>query len=692
MAVVLDGMDISGQFDPVPSRPDYSYAKVSVSSGNHTLQSDEGLIAYVYGYGQNESFGYPTGAGLTNLNLNIRVFQADGSTIPVDSICHRTEVWFKPETEFDFTEFHWDFGDGTILVTHSPDSVPHTYAREGRYIVELSAFTGADGCISGAGQTSVKVVRVNNPKVRLTGPRSVCPNTTDVVYHVRDAQDYELQWFINGGIINFDSAGHQVIVDWNETNPDAWLKVIPEDRLGCTGDTVTKPVKIKVQLEPEEPFGPDSLCFDDSMIVSYNAFPIPGTTYHWKVLSGEVVSGQDCSLADIRFKAPGLHTIWFDQVSITDTVCGGTSDTMVVYLQRKPLSEAFIDTEKMAYEINEDIRFTLLADSLYHLVNWQFDKLGVLDSVSPGYQPMINFDCQGQYEISATALDTAGLCNISANATLAIKVTGPQVEMIRVSHELDIPDQLVVEWTAAAMKTYKKPYILYRDGVLRDTLIRGDIQYLDTGLTTGTRIYQYELVTNLDCPIKISSDRHKSIRISAEKPVDNTEMAEIAWNEYSGWKHGVDQYEIWMRVDGGSFERVGEQTGNRYTFESNDLGFDHCFKVKALELDGNQAYSWSNIACLTFIPQLYPYNIITPNGDGLNESFVIENIEYYPQAELTIFNRWGKKLYQTREYRNNWNGMKGSEVLPNSVYYYVLDINEERSPVKTINGTITILR
>ncbi len=60
------------------------------------------------------------------------------------------------------------------------------------------------------------------------------------------------------------------------------------------------------------------------------------------------------------------------------------------------------------------------------------------------------------------------------------------------------------------------------------------------------------------------------------------------------------------------------------------------------------------------------YNIITPNGDNRNETFTIENLKWYPQYELQIFNHWGKQVYQSSNYQNNWNGNN----LSAGVYYY----------------------
>lgn len=60
-------------------------------------------------------------------------------------------------------------------------------------------------------------------------------------------------------------------------------------------------------------------------------------------------------------------------------------------------------------------------------------------------------------------------------------------------------------------------------------------------------------------------------------------------------------------------------------------------------------------------------NIITPNGDGINDVLEITNAEKFPNNTLQIFNRWGKKVFEQMNYQNNW----GGEGLIDGTYYYV---------------------
>lgn len=60
-------------------------------------------------------------------------------------------------------------------------------------------------------------------------------------------------------------------------------------------------------------------------------------------------------------------------------------------------------------------------------------------------------------------------------------------------------------------------------------------------------------------------------------------------------------------------------------------------------------------------------NVITPNGDNKNDLFVIRGLDFYPNSQLTIYDRWGKKIYTSSNYQNNWDGSGQSD----GVYYYV---------------------
>ena len=79
----------------------------------------------------------------------------------------------------------------------------------------------------------------------------------------------------------------------------------------------------------------------------------------------------------------------------------------------------------------------------------------------------------------------------------------------------------------------------------------------------------------------------------------------------------------------------------------------------------------SNSAAVTFANAVQAYNVITPNGDNLNDRFVIDNLALYPGNSLSIFNRWGREVFQATNYQNTWG--PDAAVAP-GVYYYLLKL------------------
>ena len=59
---------------------------------------------------------------------------------------------------------------------------------------------------------------------------------------------------------------------------------------------------------------------------------------------------------------------------------------------------------------------------------------------------------------------------------------------------------------------------------------------------------------------------------------------------------------------------------------------------------------------LTLTDDLFVPNVITPNGDGLNDFFTIRNLPFFAPVQLKIYNRWGSLVYDTDSYQNDWSG------------------------------------
>ncbi|WP_299116060.1 thrombospondin type 3 repeat-containing protein [uncultured Winogradskyella sp.] len=67
-------------------------------------------------------------------------------------------------------------------------------------------------------------------------------------------------------------------------------------------------------------------------------------------------------------------------------------------------------------------------------------------------------------------------------------------------------------------------------------------------------------------------------------------------------------------------------------------------------------------------------DVLSPNGDSINDTWTIINIGRFPGTSVQVFNRWGNEVFSSNNYQNNWNGTgPGGRILPAGSYYYILD-------------------
>jgi len=111
--------------------------------------------------------------------------------------------------------------------------------------------------------------------------------------------------------------------------------------------------------------------------------------------------------------------------------------------------------------------------------------------------------------------------------------------------------------------------------------------------------------------------------------------------------------------------------------------------VQGNEVDPNFSNNFSSVE--TFPTDFNIPEGFSPNGDGINDLFVIRGIKNFPKNEFTIFNRWGNKVFEASPYKNTWNGKTdmgirvGGDELPVGTYFYILDL-QDGTPV--YKGTI----
>jgi gliding motility-associated-like protein/uncharacterized repeat protein (TIGR01451 family) len=140
--------------------------------------------------------------------------------------------------------------------------------------------------------------------------------------------------------------------------------------------------------------------------------------------------------------------------------------------------------------------------------------------------------------------------------------------------------------------------------------------------------------------------------------------------------------------------KIGSSANLTITAFVNKSGnYSNTSTISGKEEDRNMVNNISSVATVPtdfFIPEGF-----SPNGDGINDLFVVRGIVNYPHNKIEIFNRWGNKVFDASPYQNKWHGKAtfgirvGGGELPVGTYFYLLDLGDGS---KVIKGTIYLNR
>ena len=646
------------------------------------------------------------------------------------NVCKEFEMEFKQNVFIPIggiNEFSWDFGDqlGTSILPN-PD---YLYAEDGDYEVKLVA-TSSENCKDSVYNTVTVYPRADldfEVEDVFLGQTSEFVNNSTIsagnltfVWFFQDGQSSEL---VNP-VHDYQSAGaYDVMLVSTSSN-------------GLCQDTIVKTHVVNDQTKAE--FSVENVCLYDSARFVNESFIFTGTlTYGWDFGDG------DSSTAEHpvhKYENPGTYL-----VSLTATSDLGSVSTFNQLITIYPLPSAGYIVNDVCDE--ETVSFSNLSSISGGEItyNWSFGD----NNTSSEFQPNHVYATDGtytvqlvatsNYECTDTTIDEVvifplpqtifyvdavcdGFPSVFADSTTIDSGTVIEyawdfgdgtnsIEQHPVKQFLN-PGTYLVQLTATSDKNCIKSYsenvkvitapiadftignVCFRETVNPVNLSTSDEGQLtfewffgdgDSSILTDP-VHSYDFPGLYTVQLIITSSFGCQDAISNQVVIFSLPTVEAGEDQITDQGYsvtlqasGAENY-IWTPDDG--LDNAGSATPVATPFETTT------YTVSATDENGCTGSATTTVEVeKTF--KLEPSNILTPDGNNINDTWYIENITSFEDSQIQVFDRWGKKVFDQVNYQNDWGGVSDTDILPDGDYYYVIT---SPSNDKIYKGTITILR
>jgi gliding motility-associated-like protein len=143
----------------------------------------------------------------------------------------------------------------------------------------------------------------------------------------------------------------------------------------------------------------------------------------------------------------------------------------------------------------------------------------------------------------------------------------------------------------------------------------------------------------------------------------------------------------YKKLNAATYLTVTINQGETYHFGGNELSSSGVYTDTLHTTAGCDSIVVLNLLVILKVLNVVIPDIFSPNGDGVNDYFEIQNLDQYPENNIIILNRWGDKVFEEKPYKNDWDGRNhfgltvGGDELPVATYFYLLDLGNG-TPVK----------
>ncbi len=659
----------------------------------------QNLFVYAWDFGdgiistlQNPVHNYPgTGPYAVKLKVTSKDGCADDTTQTITTIYAQPKAAFTvtPEvclgaaTTFTdnsdgkgsaVTQWQWEFKDGNLSTLQNPT---HTYTAANTYNVSLFIITDK-GCHSDTLSKATVVNPLPTANFSVTAP--VC-ETKSVSFTDASAANagnlVKWNWNFGDGSANAN-VQNPVHVYGSANSYSVALDV--ETNKGCKSTVVTIPVKVNSQPVPD--FLSPDICLNDPTAQFFDNSTIADNTqsqftYLWEFGDGATSVQKD---GQHKYAAVGQYNVKLTVTSkdgcVKDTTKSFTVNGSV------PLANFSVNTpadlcsnkevsivDAATVDFGKIIKVEIYWDYLNDPTVKTVDASPAAGKTYAHQYPLFGAPASKLYQVRYVVYSGITCLN---QFTRIITVKG--TPDIKFDSMAAVCEEITPFQVNAASEIYG---------------------YAGTGIYSGAGIS----ATGLFDPKAAKPGIHTiTYRFNADNGCTTEKTKTILVNPTPLVDAGPDRY----LLEGGSIILLPVVSGKQLAYLWSPPAFlsdskilkptvsgahdDFAVTLTATSADGCVA---SDDVTVKVLKAVKVPNAFSPNGDGINDTWVIQYLESYPGCTVEVYNRYGQIVYHSVGYDKPWDGRLNGQSLPVGVYYWIINPKNGR---EQINGSVTIIR
>ena len=598
--------------------------------------------------------------------------EAAGTIAGPSVVCQgQTEVSYTVPEILYATGYIWNYSGTGATIINNGNTITisfSTTATSGNLTVY-----GTNNCSDGAVSANfpITVNLLPGAAGAITGTSVLCQGLTGVSYSVpliSDATSYN--WSYSGTGVTINGTGDAITIDFSITATSGILTVSGVN--DCGSGIVSADFPITVDPLPEAAgaiTGPAMVCLGQTGVVYTVPVISHALDYIWSLPAGATITaGAGTNSITVNFSdiaASGDITVH------GENLCG-TGAQSILGVTTNPVLPVSVS-------ISENANSVCFGTSI------TFTATPVNGGLTPGYQWMVN-DMPVSEAVSSTftyvPLDGDKVTVVLTSSEMCTS-GNPDTSNIITMTVYSLPE--IVSITPVNVTCYNGS-----DGSISITAtgglpayrysIDGGITLQSTGEFTGLTPGNYSIRV-FDANGCFAED---AVNITAPEAL--TIIADVTPAECPDSEDGS----VLLEISGGSPQYKVYWSDGSELRDRRDLA-PGTYSIIVTDANGCTTSITVTVGSLNTGDCIGINYIITPNGDGINDTWKIRNIDLFPDAEVFVYNRWGELVFRSRNIlQDEWNGTSGGRQLPTDSYHYIIYLNDGVS--KPRSGVISIIR